>query len=139
MPSSTSHAQAKTASHQTHPTGTRRSGGGRGLFCRRRTRGIACSGEAHRVSDAYEVVFSRSARRALKVDLPEKIPAAAFKSITGALRENPRRVGKPLREPLASLYSARRDEHRVIYRIVDHRLVIDVVSIAHRRDAYLSR
>lgn len=88
------------------------------------------------MSDGYEVVFTRSARRALEYDLPEKVAAAAFEFIVGALCDNPRRVGKPLREPLAPLYSARRGEYRVLYRIVDDRLVIEVVSIVHRRDAY---
>jgi len=88
------------------------------------------------VTPEYEVVFSRAARRALEQDLPEKVAAAAFEFIAGALRENPRRVGKPLREPLAPLYSARRGDYRVLYRIVDHRLVIEIVSIVHRRDAY---
>lgn len=91
------------------------------------------------MSEAYEVVFTRSARRALEVDLPEKVAAAAFEFIVGALRENPYRVGKPLRGPLAPLYSARRGEYRIVYRIVDHRLVIEVVSITHRRDAYHRR
>lgn len=84
----------------------------------------------------YDVVFTRAARHALERDLPEKVAAAAFEFIAGALRENPRRVGKPLREPLAPLYSARRGEYRVLYRIVDQKLVIEIVSIAHRRDAY---
>lgn len=84
----------------------------------------------------FQVVFSRSARRALEQDLPEKIAAAAFEFIMGALRENPHRVGKPLREPLAPLYSARRGEYRVIYRIFDAQVVIEVISITHRRDSY---
>lgn len=84
----------------------------------------------------YEVVFTRSARRAIERDLPEKVATAAFEFIMGALRDNPRRVGKPLREPLAPLYAARRGEYRVIYQIIDQRLVIEVVSIVHRRDAY---
>ncbi|KTS06879.1 type II toxin-antitoxin system RelE family toxin [Microbacterium testaceum] len=88
------------------------------------------------MTDGYEVVFTRSARRALEHDLPEKVAAAAFEFIVGALHENPRRVGKPLREPLAPLYSARRGEYRVLYRIVDERLIIEVVSVVHRRDAY---
>lgn len=88
------------------------------------------------MSDAYEVVFTRSARRSLEQELPEKVAAAAFEFIVGALRENPRRVGKPLREPLAPMYSARRGEYRVLYRILDMRLVIEVVSVAHRRDVY---
>ncbi len=86
--------------------------------------------------EACEVVFTRGARRALEEDLPEKVAAAAFEFIMGALRRNPHRVGKPLREPLTPLYSARRGEYRVIYRIVDARLVIEVVSLSHRRDAY---
>lgn len=88
------------------------------------------------MTDAYEVVFTRSARRALEFDLPEKIAAAAFEFIVGPLAENPHRVGKPLREPLAPLYSARRGEYRVIYRIFDTRVVIEIVAITHRRDAY---
>lgn len=85
-----------------------------------------------------DVVFTRSARHALEQDLPEKVATAAFEFIMGPLREDPRRVGKPLREPLAPLYAARRGEYRVIYRIVDARLVIEVVSVVHRRDAYRS-
>lgn len=84
----------------------------------------------------YEVVFSRTARRALEEELPEKIAAAAFEFIVGPLCENPHRVGRPLREPLAPLYVARRGEYRVIYRIVEARILIEVVSIAHRRDAF---
>jgi mRNA interferase RelE/StbE len=88
--------------------------------------------------DPFEVVFTRSARRALERDLPEKVATAAFEFIMGPLRQNPRRVGKPLREPLAPLFAARRGEYRVIYRIIDERLVIEVVSVVHRRDAYHS-
>ncbi len=86
----------------------------------------------------YEVVFTRSARRALERDLPEKVATAAFEFIVGPLRQDPRRVGKPLRPPLAPLFAARRGEYRVIYRIIDQRLVIEVVSVVHRRDAYHS-
>lgn len=83
-------------------------------------------------------MFTRTARRALERDLPEKTAAAAFEFIMGALREDPRRAGRPLREPLAPLYAARRGDYRVIYRIVDQRLVVEVVSAMHRRDAYHS-
>lgn len=86
----------------------------------------------------YEVVFTRSARRALERDLPEKVATATFEFIIGPLRQDPRKVGMPLREPLAPLFAARRGEYRVIYRIVDQRLVIGIVSVVHRRDAYHS-
>jgi len=88
------------------------------------------------VTERYEVRLSPSAVRALEVELPESVAAAAWEFIDGPLRDNPKRVGKPLREPLAPLYSARRGEYRVLYRIMDRILLIDVVRITHRRDAY---
>jgi mRNA interferase RelE/StbE len=91
------------------------------------------------VSIAYEVVFTRSARRTLEVTLPESVAAAAFEFIIGPLAQNPRKVGKPLREPLAPLYSARRGEYRVLFRIEEARLVIEIVTIEHRRDVYHRR
>lgn len=91
------------------------------------------------MSGKYEVQFTKSAKRALSQELPEKIATAAFEFILGALSENPQRLGKQLREPLYPLYAARRGEYRVIYRIVEQRLVIEVVSVVHRRDAYRSR
>ncbi len=84
----------------------------------------------------YEIRFTPGAKRALSRDLPEKVAAAAFEFIMGALAQNPHRVGMQLREPLYPLYAARRGEYRVVYRIDDDRIVIEVVSIAHRRDAY---
>ncbi len=85
-----------------------------------------------------EVVFTRSTRRALERDLPEKVATAALEFIMGPLRQGPRKVGKPLREPLVPLFAARRGEYRVICRIVDQRLVIQTVSVVHRRDAFNS-
>lgn len=84
----------------------------------------------------YDVVLTRSARRALEEQLPEAVAAAAFEFIAGPLRADPHRVGKPLREPLAPLWSARRGEYRVLYLIIERRLVIEVVLVVHRRDAY---
>ena len=84
----------------------------------------------------YEVRFMRSAKRALSTELPEKIATAAWSFIMGPLRDNPHRVGKQLKEPLFPLYSARRGEYRVIYRVVDDVLLIEIVTIAHRRDSY---
>ena len=84
----------------------------------------------------YEIVLSRAARRALEFDLPEGVAAAALEFILGALCAYPYRVGKPLRAPMEHLHSARRGQYRVIYQIVDRRLIINIVSVVHRRDAY---
>ncbi len=80
--------------------------------------------------------FTRSATRALTEQLPEKVATATWAFIMGALRDNPQRVGRQLKEPLFPLYSARRGEYRVIYRILDAVLVIEIVTVTHRRDSY---
>ena len=84
----------------------------------------------------YGVVLSASARRALTEDLPEAVAVACFEFIRGPLAETPHRVGKPLRGPLQGRHSARRGVFRVIYRIDDDRVLVEVITLQHRRDAY---
>jgi mRNA interferase RelE/StbE len=57
----------------------------------------------------------------------------------GVLRDEPRRVGKPLLRELAGYYSARRGAYRIIYLIDDNTLVVHVVRIEHRQDVYRRR
>lgn len=88
----------------------------------------------------YEVLWSKSARRAIAERLPEGIAAAAVELITGPLRANPRRVGKALGEELAGIYSARlARDWRVLYEIDEAKRVLIVLDIRHRAVAYRSR
>lgn len=84
----------------------------------------------------YRVILSPSARRALSEDLPESVAEACFAFLSGPLAENPQRVGKALGGNLQGLRSARRGEFRIIYRIDEGRILVDVITIRHRRDAY---
>ena len=84
----------------------------------------------------YELRLSRAARRALAETLPESVASAVWQFVSGPLLDNPHRVGKPLRFELDGYYSARRGQYRVIYRIDDREVIVDVVKIAHRGDAY---
>ena len=86
----------------------------------------------------YDLVLSPGARRALTDLLPDAAAFAAWEFIDGPLRDTPRRVGAPLREPFAGLWRARRGEYRVRYEIDDARRLVRVVDIDHRRDAYRS-
>lgn len=88
-------------------------------------------------NSGYDVVLTRSARRALEELLPEAVAAAA--SSSSLARCAPIRTASA--SPCASrwrpcLWSARRGEYRVLYRILERRLVIEGVSVVHRRDAY---
>lgn len=84
----------------------------------------------------YRVVLSPGARRALAERLPLPVATAVWEFIQEPLAANPRRVGKPLLEPLAGLWSARRGAYRVLYRIDDPARLVRVERIDHRSDAY---
>ncbi len=85
---------------------------------------------------AFEIVLTPPARRAIAEELPEAVAAAVIDFITTALLENPRRVGKPLRNDLDGVWSARRGTYQVLYRIHQSRREVVVLRIDHRRDAY---
>lgn len=91
------------------------------------------------MSRRYELSLTRRARQDLAERLPAKVVPAVWEFITGPLLDNPRRVGKPLDEPLAPQWSARRGEYRVLYLIDDDTVVVQVITIQHRLDAYRSR
>lgn len=87
-------------------------------------------------SALFEPVLAPPATRALQTKLPEHVAAAVIEFLTGALIENPQRVGKPLRGDLAGIHSARRGTYRVLYRINEHAREVVVLRIEHRRDVY---
>ena len=84
----------------------------------------------------YELRLSRAARRALAETLPKCVAAAVWQFVSGPLLDNPHRVGKRLRFELEGYYSARRGQYRVVYRIDEHEVIVDVIRISHRGDAY---
>jgi len=90
-------------------------------------------------SERYELRLTPTVRRQLAEQLPEAVAAAAFEFITGPLLENPHRVGRELSPPLDDRHSARRGTYRVIYRINDEEQIVNVLLVAHRRDAYRGR
>ena len=85
---------------------------------------------------AYEIVVTPPARRAVADELPEAVATAVLDFITTALLDNPQRVGKPLRDDLDGIWSARRGTYRVLYRIHEDRREVVVLRIDHRRDVY---
>lgn len=88
----------------------------------------------------HELGTASPARRALADRLPPEVAEAAAEFITGTLLDNPRRVGKPLGEELAGIYSARLGRSwRVLYEIDDSRHAVIVLDIRHRSTAYLAR
>ncbi len=89
------------------------------------------------MTSRFEVDLTRAARRALAETLPLDVAVAVADFLTGALADNPHRVGKELDAPLLGVHSARvMREWRILYVIEDDRHRITVQAIKHRRDAY---
>ena len=76
----------------------------------------------------YDVAITARAARDLH-RLPEKI-------LFGPLADHPYRLGKPLREELDGLHSARRGDYRVIYAINDAHHRMEIVHIDRRGEVY---
>lgn len=87
---------------------------------------------------AYIVEWAEPAQRSL-VRNPEKVAVAVIEFVYGALADNPQRVGRALRWELEGLYTARRGDYRIVYRIDEDRHVVVVEAIAHRADVYRRR
>ena len=85
---------------------------------------------------SWELVVAGPAARAIADELPEAVAAAVIEFITGALIENPQRVGHQLRNELAGVISARRGTFRILYRIDVERHEVVVLRVDHRRDVY---
>lgn len=86
--------------------------------------------------ERYRLLVTRPAKNALSESLPEKLALAVIEFMSGPLLDNPRVVGKPLREPLAPGFSARRGSYRVIYFIDDSTRTVTVTAVTRRGDAY---
>jgi mRNA interferase RelE/StbE len=89
---------------------------------------------------SYELGLTRPARRAISELLPEDVAAAAVEFITGPLLEAPYRVGKPLRDALSGVHSARLGtQWRVLYRIDEAKHAVIVQDIQHHSTVYRRR
>ena len=82
----------------------------------------------------YSVEFKRSAMRQLK-RLPKNIQRRIADAID-RLADNPRPHGYIQMETDDTLYRVRVGDYRIIYEIIDNKLVILVIRIGHRREVY---
>ena len=76
------------------------------------------------------------AARAISNELPEPVAWPVIELITGAVLEHPQRLGHRLRNELSGIWSARRGDFRVLYRIDDETREVHVLSVDHRSDVY---
>lgn len=68
--------------------------------------------------------------------IPPRYAAAIVEFITAVLPTNPPRMGKPMRNELEGLHSARRGDYGVLYRIDHDQHAAFVLRIDHRGRVY---
>lgn len=86
---------------------------------------------------AWTIEFSNSAEKALR-KLDREAARRIGKFIDHKLSEldDPRQLGKPLQGVLRESWSYRVGDYRLICEIQDHRVVVLVIDIGHRREVY---
>jgi mRNA interferase RelE/StbE len=67
--------------------------------------------------------------------LPEKVKSRIIQVIIEILSSNPY-LGKPLKGDYKGRYSYRVSDYRIIYIIFKQELLIHIIKIMHRREAY---
>jgi mRNA interferase RelE/StbE len=84
----------------------------------------------------YAIELSRLAQKAL-----HPLPKADLRKIRikiDGLKEKPRPIGCEKLEGEYDLYRIRSGDYRIVYQILEKKLVILIIKIGHRRDIYRS-
>ena len=81
----------------------------------------------------YTVVLSKKAQKQLD-KLSDSIAEPILKAI-GSLEENPRPHGSKKLKGRDG-YRIRIGNYRVIYNIFDNELIVDIITLGHRKDIY---
>jgi mRNA interferase RelE/StbE len=81
----------------------------------------------------YTVIIAPRAKKQI-----DKLPSKIKQKIAAALEELSTSpfLGKELKADLKGLYSYRVGSYRVIYSILRHRLIIQIIKVMHRKDVY---
>lgn len=86
---------------------------------------------------AWTIEYNDSAKRQLrKLDRQIAKRIADFLDHRLAEMENPRELGQALTGPLREHWRYRVGDYRIVCTIKDHRLVVLVIDVAHRREVY---
>jgi mRNA interferase RelE/StbE len=80
----------------------------------------------------FEASFCEKYFSKIPRDQKEKI----LSYIENRIAFDPRGAGKPLKGNLQGNWSARCGDYRIIYTILDEKVIVYVVKIAHRKEVY---
>ncbi len=81
----------------------------------------------------YTIIIALRAKKQINA-LPQKIQTKIGNAIM-SLSTSPYQ-GKALKANLKGLYSYRIGSYRIIYDVIEHTIVIEILKVMHRKDAY---
>jgi mRNA interferase RelE/StbE len=84
--------------------------------------------------DCYNIIIKASAKKELSA-LPKPIISRLIHAIE-TLATDPRPNGVRKLAGVQNIYRVRVSDYRIVYRIEDDKLIIEVIRVAHRKDAY---
>ena len=83
---------------------------------------------------SYKLEIRRSAQKEIR-QLPAKTRIAVVAAISG-LAANPRPAGVTKLQGYSGMYRLRHSDYRIVYEILDKKLIITVVKVGHRSRVY---
>lgn len=83
----------------------------------------------------YKIEYDAEVEEKLKAFV-KPVRDRILKAIETKLTVDPVAFGKPLRHTLKGYRRLRVGDYRVIYKIIDDRLVVFIIEIDHRKDVY---
>lgn len=83
--------------------------------------------------DSYEIQYAPSFEKDLR-SIPKQDRRKILKRI-GSLASNPRPAGA-IKLTGKSVYRVRQGDYRIVYDLIDRKLVVLVLGVGHRRDVY---
>lgn len=89
------------------------------------------------MSSIWKIEFTDGVLRSLKkLDKPTAKRIISFLEERVAARDDPRGLGRALRGALDEYWRYRVGDYRIVCQLVDERLLVLVVRVAHRRESY---
>ena len=86
---------------------------------------------------SYTVEILRRAEKLLRGVTDRKL-YRRLREAVDALATEPRPHGSTKLSGTKDIYRVRVGDHRIVYQVIDHRLLVLVVDIGHRREIYRS-
>lgn len=82
----------------------------------------------------YEIEYKKSVEKDLR-----KLPASQFKAVVAKIQNlatEPHPNGSVKLRGASNLFRIRHTDYRIIYQVIDNRLIVLIVKVGHRREVY---